>query len=135
MSADGNALCFTRPRTASSLSADPHTAVAVHVANELLLRDATTPVLISSTAHYAKFPNAMCRAFDQKVPQAEAEDLAKMLAYLRKQDPAVYDATMHTQLAKLPNMPVLHAEHCKADVPSVVERIKVFLREFAAKQA
>lgn len=55
-------VCFT----------DPHTAVAVHVANALLgpaseegsgaSSSSTVPVVVASTAHYAKFPNAMCLA-------------------------------------------------------------------------
>ena len=48
---------------------DPHTAVAVHVANALLASEssdgspsARTPVLVASTAHFAKFPGAIAAA-------------------------------------------------------------------------
>jgi threonine synthase len=46
---------------------DPHTAVAVHVANNMLAGESNRehrPVVVASTAHYAKFPNAMLRAFE-----------------------------------------------------------------------
>jgi threonine synthase len=41
---------------------DPHTAVAVNAARRALARDRTTPMIVLSTAHPAKFPDAVARA-------------------------------------------------------------------------
>ena len=39
---------------------DPHTAVAVHVMNEFVNKHGNNiPIIVASTAHYAKFPNAI----------------------------------------------------------------------------
>jgi hypothetical protein len=48
----------------SPILIDPHTAVGKHVADEYrnFLADTTVPLVISSTAHYAKFPTAILEA-------------------------------------------------------------------------
>jgi hypothetical protein len=116
-----------------STSSDPHTAVAVHVANSLLASDAM-PVIVSSTAHYAKFPNAMCQALGRPVPPEDATNLPRMLQHLASIATDTYRASMHTQLAKLVDRPTLHNTHCPADRASVITHIKEFLHKFAKKQ-
>jgi threonine synthase len=46
---------------------DPHTAVALRVA-EKLDKKLEDPIVVLSTAHPAKFPDAVARATGQKVP-------------------------------------------------------------------
>jgi threonine synthase len=41
---------------------DPHSSVAVHAAKRALARDAKTPMIALSTAHPAKFPDAVFEA-------------------------------------------------------------------------
>lgn len=45
---------------------DPHTAVAVHVGEEYrsIIGDTSVPLVIASTAHYAKFPSAILEALE-----------------------------------------------------------------------
>jgi threonine synthase len=119
---------------------DPHTAVAVHVANTLLAANDTAsaaervPVVVASTAHWAKFPNAMCQALGKEVAAADAHSLPTMLASLQSVSPTAYAASMHPQLAALASKKPLHDEHCDASLASVVERITKFLKEFQARQ-
>jgi threonine synthase len=122
---------------------DPHTAVAVHVANTLLAADETAagstaaervPVVVASTAHWAKFPNAVCQALGKDVAAADAHSLPTMLASLQSLSPTAYAASMHPQLAALAFKKPLHDEHCDPSLASVVERITKFLKEFQARQ-
>lgn len=113
---------------------DPHTAVAVHVANELFGSTPDVPVIVSSTAHYAKFPNALCAAFGRSVPSSDEKNLPRMLEHMSQIDTAAYATSMHLHLAKLIDAPVLHNEHCKAESSVIVDKIKTFLTQFAKKQ-
>jgi threonine synthase len=47
---------------------DPHTAVAVHAARKALARDPATPMIALSTAHPAKFGEAVERATGRRAP-------------------------------------------------------------------
>ena len=47
---------------------DPHTAVAVGAARRALERDRATPMIVLSTAHPAKFPDAVVRAIGIRPP-------------------------------------------------------------------
>ncbi|WP_158813529.1 threonine synthase [Methylocapsa sp. S129] len=47
---------------------DPHTAVAVHAARRALARDRRVPMIVLSTAHPAKFPDAVERAIKVRPP-------------------------------------------------------------------
>ena len=47
---------------------DPHTAVAVHAARKALARDPATPMVVLSTAHPAKFPQAVRQATGAEAP-------------------------------------------------------------------
>ena len=47
---------------------DPHTAVAVHAARKALARDPATPMIALSTAHPAKFADAVTRAVGRPAP-------------------------------------------------------------------
>lgn len=114
---------------------DPHTAVGVHVANQLFASSPSTPVIVSSTAHWAKFPNAMCLALGKSVPQADAIDLKRMLRHVEEIAPETYRKGMHREIAKLVELPTLHDEHCAAEMTTVVEHIKAFLQQFAARIA
>lgn len=112
---------------------DPHTAVAVHVANSVFASDPSTPILISSTAHYGKFPHAMCHAFGIDVPQEDTTRLDAMFRHLSQIDPVEYQRTMHPELLKLIERPILHTTTCQPDRKIIVEEIKQFLKQFADK--
>jgi threonine synthase len=45
---------------------DPHTSVAVHAARRALARDRTVPMIVLSTAHPAKFPDAVAKAIGSR---------------------------------------------------------------------
>lgn len=55
---------------------DPHTAVGVGAGRRKLAADAATPMIVLSTAHPAKFPDAVFRATGQRAPlPAQLADL------------------------------------------------------------
>ena len=59
---------MTRVYNESSYVLDPHTAVAVSAARRALARDPATPMIVLSTAHPAKFPDAVAGAIRSRPP-------------------------------------------------------------------
>ena len=57
---------MTRAFNESGAVLDPHTAVAVGAARRALARDPATPMIVLSTAHPAKFPDAVERAIGRR---------------------------------------------------------------------
>jgi threonine synthase len=69
---------MTRVHHESGAVIDPHTAVAVHAARRALARDRATPMIVLSTAHPAKFPDAVERAIGRRPALPEhLEDLMR----------------------------------------------------------
>ncbi len=58
----GTAKEITRVHDECGILIDPHTAVGVHAARKALANDSATPMVVLSTAHPAKFPDAVKKA-------------------------------------------------------------------------
>jgi threonine synthase len=69
---------------------DPHTAVAVHVARQSLMRNPSTPMVALGTAHPAKFPDAVRAATGVSAPLPA--HLADLLTRREKFDVVANDA-------------------------------------------
>jgi hypothetical protein len=78
-----------------SSSSDPHTAVAVHVANTLLSSDAT-PVIVSSTVR--QISECHCEALGRPVPPEDATNLPRMLQHLASIAPDAYLSSEGTKV-------------------------------------
>lgn len=108
---------------------DPHTAVAVHVADKYA-RDDQVPMLISATAHYGKFPQTILKAMGVKESTSSNEmaTLLKDLQGLKSTTP------MHEELMKLSTKPVRHTKAVPPTKAAVVRDIEQFLADFSEKQ-
>jgi hypothetical protein len=73
------------------------------------------------------------RDFNVAVTPTDANNIPALFGALRSLSPSHYDETMHPQLQQLTRLPILHNSTCDADLHSVVDKIKEFLREFAKK--
>ena len=111
---------------------DPHTAVAYQVAENL--RDNDVPVLIASTAHWAKFGNNVYKALhelslEDELPQDVAElsgcKLNELVASETGQD------NIPAGLAALEELPIRFTEAIDGNQGAIENAVK----EFLAKQA
>lgn len=122
---------------------DPHTAVAVKVAQQYSPIDNTNssdkvPMVIMSTAHWGKFPPAMLTALTgnnvDNGAKLEPEQLSKvandMFQRLEKL-PRNANSTQHPQLAALTHLPIQHYNTVPADQQAIVDRIKQFVQQYA----
>jgi threonine synthase len=110
---------------------DPHTAVAVRVAEKFSKND-NVPVLISSTAHYGKFPQTVLQAIgnnEQSLLSNDMPTLLKDLQSLKSTTP------MHHELIKLPNKSVVHTNTVEAKKSAIVREIKIFLERFSKQHS
>ena len=64
----GTAKEIARVHAECGMLIDPHTAVGVHAARKALAKDPTTPMVVLSTAHPAKFPDAVKKATGVEAP-------------------------------------------------------------------
>ena len=108
---------------------DPHTAVAVKVA-ENLRKD--NPVLIASTAHWAKFGENVYRALHDIEPKgALPEEVAKLSGCALNQ--RIADETgVHNiprGLAELDTKPIRFNTTIEGSVPSIEKAVKNFIEE------
>jgi threonine synthase len=104
---------------------DPHTAVAVHVAEKFSKND-RVPILISSTAHYGKFPQSVLKAIGKN--EQSIDDISTLLKDLQ----ALKSTTpMHHELIELPNKPIIYAKTVQAKKSAIVQEIKIFLEKFS----
>ena len=105
---------------------DPHTAVAVHVANRYT-RDDQVPMLISATAHYGKFPQTILQAMgvDESGSSKDMAILLKDLQGLKSTSP------MHEELMKLTTKPVRHTTVVPATKAAIVRQIEQFLKNLS----
>ncbi len=95
---------------------DPHTAVAVHVAEQIPQKAFR---LIASTAHYQKFAPAMARIFGwdkENIPE-----IFSKLAALQSSVPA------HSALSELINKPLVQNTEVKGEYDAIVREIIGFL--------
>jgi threonine synthase len=106
---------------------DPHTAVAYKAAQNLR---GENPVLIASTAHWAKFGNNVYRAlhdisYDQALPQ-EINDLTGCQLNERIAE-ETNTHNIPAGLSQLDNMPIRFTEVLDRDIPSIEAAVNTFL--------
>ncbi len=113
---------------------DPHTAVAYQVAENL--RDDDVPVLIASTAHWAKFGNNVYKALhelslEDELPQDVAElsgcKLNELVASETGQD------NIPAGLAALEKLPIRFTEAIDGNQDAIENAVKEFLAKQAAR--
>ena len=111
---------------------DPHTAVAYKVAENL--RDNDVPVLVASTAHWAKFGNNVYKALhglglEDELPLDVATlsgcQLNKLVAEEAKQD------FVPQGLAELDNLPIRFTQVIDGDTDSIEDAVSAFLSDQA----
>ncbi|XP_071083037.1 threonine synthase-like 1 [Haliotis cracherodii] len=102
---------------------DPHTAVAKSVADRL--GGTSCPVLISGTAHYAKFADSVLPFIGQ---MTSSDDLSVSELIGKSLDLKTRPA-MHRDLESMTRKPVVHKETCSADY----ENVKRLVRNFVEK--
>jgi threonine synthase len=105
---------------------DPHTAVAVHVAEKHSTND-NVPMLISATAHYGKFPHTILKAIGNNEQLLSSNDISVLLKDLQSLKST---SPMHHELMKLPDKSVLHTNTVKAEKSAIIKEIKTFLKNF-----
>jgi len=135
---------------------DPHTAVAKNVADRFSPLSSSsaskTPMLISSTAHFSKFPHAMLKALGAEDPSAHikasvtspdprqpSEEDIKYYSQLVSAIPSVLDPlhklkpknTFHPQIEQLADKPVLHTTSIPADHDVLVQMLESFVADAA----
>lgn len=108
---------------------DPHTAVAVHVADQLCPKDAEVPLLISSTAHYGKFASDIVETVQACSATAAAPEMLAALAS-KASRPAAHQALLDV----VTSTPV-HKTEIGADLDTVKAEIRVFLDRFFENQS
>ena len=117
---------------------DPHTAVAVHVATAAQRREpalSRPPLLISSTAHWGKFPSTVLHALTGEpysVLPADIDGLFERLQRLPRVHP---NSRQHPELLQLPRKPVLHSRTVKADKAAVVDEMRAFFTRIAQRDS
>lgn len=110
---------------------DPHTAVAVHVAEKFAKKD-KVPMLISSTAHYGKFPQPVFNAIGKHHSSSSSEDIATLLQELQSLKSTT---PMHTELLQLSKKPMVHTKTVQAKKSAIIREIKIFLEKFAQQHS
>ena len=112
---------------------DPHTAVAVKVASDSA-STASVPMLVSSTAHWAKFPHTMLHALTGTAQSALSDDVSTLFAELATIDRSPL-STMHPALQQLADKPVLHNRTVAASKQQVVDEMKAFFARIAQRDS
>ncbi len=108
---------------------DPHTAVALYVANNLR---GENPVLVASTAHWAKFGNNVYRALhdmlpEQPLPESVAALSGCELNNLIAQETGMFD--IPSGLAELDQLPIRFTETIKSSTSDIEDAVSAFLVE------
>lgn len=115
---------------------DPHTALARHVVQHKLgPSDPNTPVVIASTAHFAKFPNAIFEALGIRAAGtsgAEAADACSISEVFSKLALIKTRTSMHPVLERLAQQPELEGDTIDCSVVSVERRLADYLRRSQA---
>ena len=110
---------------------DPHTAVAVKVASDSPA-SASVPLLVSSTAHWAKFPHTMLHALTSRSQSELPNEVGELFAELATVHRSPI-STMHPTLQQLSHRPVLHNRTVAASKQQVVDEIKTFFTNIAQR--
>lgn len=100
---------------------DTHTAVALKVAREF--EEKNIPMVIASTAHYAKFAPAILEYlgenFDANTPEEMFERLEKLSPRME----------MHPDLKNIFSKPILHTDTVAAEKDKIIEKILKFVEK------
>jgi len=112
---------------------DPHTAVAVKVASEST-SSASIPMLVSSTAHWNKFPHTMLYALTGRAQSELSNDVSTLFSELAA-IPRSPHSTQHPALQQLAHKPVLHNRTVGASKQQVVDEMKRFFAEIARRDS
>ena len=110
---------------------DPHTAVAVHVADKFTGKE-QIPMLISATAHYGKFPQTMLQMIGDPARSTLSNDVSVLLEDLRALQSS---SPMHHGLIQLPTKVVKHTKTVQATKSAIVGEINSFLEGFSKQHA
>ncbi|MGH0164086.1 UNVERIFIED_CONTAM: hypothetical protein FKN15_071338 [Acipenser sinensis] len=100
---------------------DPHTAVAKVVADRL--QDGTCPVVIASTAHYAKFAPAVLKALKFKEVTANPLHQLELLRSLGSLPP-VHNTLLESLKEDKPKHKV-----CEADHNALIHQVETFIQD------
>ncbi|CAF5043318.1 unnamed protein product [Rotaria magnacalcarata] len=107
---------------------DPHTAVALHVADSFSKHD-NVPMLISATAHYGKFPQTILNAVGSNEQSlSSSNDISALLENLRTLKST---SPMHHELINLPKKSVIHTKIVEATKSAIIKEIKTYLERFS----
>ncbi|CAF3433393.1 unnamed protein product [Rotaria socialis] len=110
---------------------DPHTAVALHVADSFSKHD-NVPMLISATAHYGKFPQTILNAVGSNEQSlSSSNDISTLLENLRT---LKLTPPMHHELLNLPKKSVIHTKIVAATKSAIIKEIKTYLERFSKQQ-
>ena len=97
---------------------DTHTAVAKKVADEF---QTEVPMLISSTAHWAKFPDSILKALWSTWDWKGVWEMYKEILSLAP------GASVHPMLEEIDQKEIIHNRVCRADIWEIVGEMKEFL--------
>jgi threonine synthase len=115
---------------------DPHTAVAVHVATATQRREAalsTPPILISSTAHYGKFPSTVLHALTGDAYSSLPRDMDGLFNRLQQLPRLHPNSRQHPSILQLLHKPVVHTKTVKAEKAAVIYEMKTFFSHIAQR--
>ncbi|CAL4072941.1 unnamed protein product [Meganyctiphanes norvegica] len=96
---------------------DPHTSVGVHVAK--LFNNNERPMVVSSTAHYSKFPDAVLKALGHDTDM----DINDQLNVLKNMGGK---PSMHQALLYQANQPEVHNDICNGSLDEIQNKIEDF---------
>ena len=126
-----NACCLQTIREAHAQTGylmDPHTAVAYQVAQNL--REQDVPVVVASTAHWAKFGNNVYRALheislDEELPEEIATLTGCELNKVIARETGV--SHIPAGLAELNDLPIRFSEVIDGTAPAIQDAVRAFL--------
>jgi threonine synthase len=101
---------------------DPHTAVAKFIADKYSKKRSNNPMLISSTAHYGKFPETVMKA----LRLSESENLNENFKKLKQLNSR---SVFHKSLDETLSKPVLHKEVVSANIEEIKNSIIANLKK------
>lgn len=111
---------------------DPHTAVAVHVAEKFSKNQDNVPMRISATAHYGKFPQTILKAISNSTQASSSNDISTVLKDLQSLKSTT---PMHHELMNLPKKPITHSSTVAAKKSAIIKEIKTYLERFSKKHS
>ena len=113
---------------------DPHTAVGIKVGNEYFNKNENVPMIISSTAHWSKFPQTILNALENGGnTNGESDDYKKIFDILNNKYPSK-KTPIHKSIEKLIDFDIDNTKDhpsiscCQPNQTEIVEKIQTFLQ-------